>query len=261
MVSILKKLIESSSNFFGKELILSGYKKEIVIYREFPPYMEKDFMKIYKRCKDYTTTSIERMYALYKAVEYIVKSNIKGNFVECGVWKGGSTMIIALTLLSMKEKNRKIYLYDTFSGMTKPTEKDKTISSSYPVIDKWKKYQANDHNKWAFSPLEDVKDNMLSTGYPPLNLVFVKGKVEDTIPRIIPSKIALLRLDTDWYESTYHELKYLFPLLINKGVLVIDDYGYFTGAKEAVDKYVKENNIKILLNRIDYTGRLGIKYV
>ncbi|MFN4149649.1 MAG: TylF/MycF/NovP-related O-methyltransferase, partial [Candidatus Sericytochromatia bacterium] len=72
-------------------------------------------------------------------------------------------------------------------------------------------------------------------------------------------KISLLRLDTDWFESTYHELKYLFPLLSKNGVLIIDDYGHWKGAKEAVDKYIKEENITILLNRIDYTGRIGIK--
>ena len=100
---------------------------------------------------------------------------------------------------------------------------------------------------------------MLSTKYPKKNLIFIKGKVEDTIPLTVPPKIALLRLDTDWYESTYHELKYLFPLLSNKGALIIDDYGCWAGAKKAVDTYFDENKIVILLNRIDYTGRLGIK--
>ena len=92
-----------------------------------------------------------------------------------------------------------------------------------------------------------------------LETELIKGKVEDTIPLTVPPKIALLRLDTDWYESTYHELKYLFPLLSNKGALIIDDYGCWAGAKKAVDTYFDENKIVILLNRIDYTVRLGIK--
>jgi hypothetical protein len=100
---------------------------------------------------------------------------------------------------------------------------------------------------------------MFLTKYPQNNLVFVKGMVENTIPASIPSQISLLRLDTDWFESTYHELKYLFPLLSNKGIVIIDDYGHWMGAKEATDKFFSENKILILLNRIDGTGRLGIK--
>jgi len=99
----------------------------------------------------------------------------------------------------------------------------------------------------------------LSTKYPKDNLIFVKGKVENTIPAIIPDKISILRLDTDWYESTYHELVYLFPKLVKDGVLIIDDYGHWKGAREAINRYFQEKKIKILLNRIDYTSRIAIK--
>ena len=221
--------------------------------------MEAEFNKIYEDSKNYTMTSKERMYALYKSTQYIINSKIPGDFVECGVWKGGSAMIMALSLLKMNETKRKIYLYDTFKGMTKPTEKDIRTLDSAPIINIWRKYQKKNHNKWYFSCIGEVKKNMLSTGYPLEKLIFVRGKVEDTIPNTMPSKIAILRLDTDWYESTYHELKYLFPLISCGGVIIIDDYGNFAGQKEAVNKYFKKNNIKILLNRIDYSCRLGIK--
>jgi len=168
-------------------------------------------------------------------------------------------MVIAHTLLKMNEMNREIYLYDTFEGMSKPSDKDKRRFDSVSAISSWKKSQKGDYNEWCYSPLNEVKENMFSTGYPKENLIFIKGKVEDTIPNTIPSQISLLRLDTDWYESTYHELQHLFPILSEKGVLIIDDYGYWAGAREAVDKYFKENDIKILLNRVDSTGRVGIK--
>jgi hypothetical protein len=87
----------------------------------------------------------------------------------------------------------------------------------------------------------------------------VKGKVEDTVPKNAPEKIALLRLDTDWYESTRHELVHLFPRLLPGGVLIIDDYGHWQGARKAVDEYIAGNQVKILLNRVDYTGRIGVK--
>ena len=203
-------------------------------------------------------TSVERMYSLYNAVEYVINANIPGDIVECGVWKGGSSMISALTLLNKGNTNKNLYMYDTYSGMSEPTEKDADFKGNSP-LEEWKRSEKGNINEWCFSPLEEVQKNIFSTGYPKENLHFVKGKVEDTIPKTIPEEISILRLDTDWYESTYHELKHLFPLLSKKGVLIIDDYGHWSGSKDAVDQYFQENNIKILLNRIDYTGRISIK--
>ena len=108
--------------------------------------------------------------------------------------------------------------------------------------------------------VDDVKKNIFSTtDYPEKNFVFVKGSVEQTIPNTIPKKISLLRLDTDWYTSTYHELEHLYPILTKGGILVIDDYGWCRGARQATDEYMKKNNEKILLNRIDESVRLAIK--
>ncbi len=226
---------------------------------DIPKDMDIEFKEVYFKCKDYTMTSIERMYALYKATKYVIEHGIKGDFVECGVWKGGSSMVIALTLLQMKDTSRRIYLYDTYMGMTKPTEKDRYISNQMLAINDWKNNNTLTHNNWACCSLEEVQKNMYSTKYPPEKIIFIKGKVEETIPKNMPENISLLRLDTDWYESTYHEMLHLFPLISSKGIIIIDDYGWFTGAKEAVDTYFKQNNISILFNRIDITGRLGIK--
>ncbi len=224
----------------------------------FAPDMEKEFRIMYQECKDYTGSLTERMYALYQAIRYIVGNKITGDVVECGVWKGGSMMLCALALKALGETQRQIYMYDTYTGMSEPTGKDINLKGER-AIDRWRKSQRKDHNEWLFAPLEEVKEAMYSTGYPNENIFFVKGKVEDTIPKIIPREIALLRLDTDWYESTYHELLHLFPRLSPNGVLILDDYGHHKGAREAVDKYIKENGVKILLTRIDYTGRMAIK--
>jgi hypothetical protein len=224
------------------------------------PIIDSDdnFIKIYNKCKNYTQTSKETMYSLYMAVKYIVDANIYGDFVECGVWRGGSVMLIAYTLFEMSETNRKIYLYDTFEGMTKPTEDDYLVSNPNKLaIVNWEKEQKENYNKWNFVSLPEVKKNMLSTGYPENNIVFVGGKVEDTIPNIAPKKIALLRLDTDWYESTKYELRHLFPLISKNGVLIIDDYGCWAGSKKATDEYF--SNKVVFLNRIDEFARIGIK--
>jgi len=247
MMVKFKKIVQTLVNLLGYEISFMDRA------------VETEFEEIYKICKNFTATSKERMYALYKAIEYIVNSKIPGDFVECGVLEGGSAMVIAHTLIKMGETNRKIYLYDTFEGMSKPSGKDRRISDGTSAISKWKKQQKKGHNKWCFVSLSKVKKNLFSTRYPQKNLIFIKGKVEDTIPEYIPSKIAILRLDTDWYESTKHELNYLYPLLIKHGVLIIDDYGHWAGCKKAVDEYFIENNISILLNRIDYGGRIGIK--
>lgn len=219
---------------------------------------EEGFHEIYSQCKAYTMTSPERMFALYKAIEYIVKANINGDVVECGVWKGGSCMLSALALMKMKAIDRKIYLYDTYEGMSKPTDEDIDICGSLAQTS-WKQHQKEQTNDWCYASLGEVQRNMYSTGYPYENIIFIKGKVEETIPRTIPESISLLRLDTDFHSSTHHELDYLFPRLSTNGVLILDDYGHWKGAREAVNDYFEVHNIEILLNRIDYTGRIGIK--
>ncbi|HAV43451.1 TPA: macrocin O-methyltransferase [bacterium] len=221
-------------------------------------HIEGEFIEIYEKCRDYTMTSVERMYSLYKAIKYVVRYRVYGDMVECGVWKGGSSMMMALTLIRMNEIGRKIYLYDTYRGMSAPTDEDVDYRSR-PAKEEWLSMQGKDFNKWSYASLGLVKANMLSTGYPHKNIIFVKGKVEKTIPSVIPERIAILRLDTDWYESTYHELTHLFPRLSMGGVLIIDDYGYWKGAKKTTDKYFTENEIKISLEKIDFTGRIAIK--
>jgi len=247
--SNMKKLLQKFLNTFGYSL---EKKKE-------NPYPDFDdlFWKPYKISQKLTMTSVERMYSLYLACNYVVKNKIEGDIVECGVWKGGSSMMAALTLLNSNDTTRKLFLYDTYEGMSEPTDKDVSFRNE-KMKDNWQSVK-QDEKVFCYSTLEEVEQNLFSTGYPRENLVFVKGKVEETIPATIPQKISLLRLDTDWYESTYHELKNLFPLLEKGGVLIIDDYGHWKGAREAVDQYFREINLKPLLQRIDYTGRMMIK--
>lgn len=212
------------------------------------------FMKLYNEVRPFTMTSIERCYALFQTVEYILNNNIPGDFVECGVWRGGSSMMILKTLMLNGVKDRKLYMYDTYEGMSEPTADDGVDANK-----EWKdSVVSTETNSWCLSKIDEVKANIQSTGYD-INLVtMVKGKVEDTIPGVLPSQIALLRLDTDWYESTKHELLHMFPLLQKNGVMIIDDYGHWEGARKAVDEYFKNNN-SAMLQRIDYTGRMMIK--
>lgn len=216
--------------------------------------LDKSFLEVYRKVKNYTLVPIERCYSMYQAVRYIIKNNMEGDFVECGVWKGGSSMLLAYVLQLEGVSNKKIYLYDTFEGMSKPGEMD-----GQEEKDQWERGRVNDSlNNMCYSPIEDVKANINKTGYPAENIILVKGRVEETLPGIRPSKISLLRLDTDWYESTKHELVHLYPLLVKYGVLIVDDYGAWQGARKATDEYFSSIP-NTFLGRIDYTGRMVIK--
>jgi len=247
---MIKKLIKGILKLFGYRVV--NLKKP------FPPDFNEDSIDVISKVSDYTITSPERIFSLYEAVKYIVKNNISGDIVECGVYKGGSMMTVAYALLSMQERNRQLYLYDTFEGMSEPDDRDIDWLGRTAVEQLALKPKEAEGSYWVYSPLNNVKKAMELTQYPTDKIIYIKGKVEDTLPKSIPKKISLLRLDMDWYQPTYHSLLHLFPLLSPGGVLLIDDYGHWQGAREAVDRYIKENNLKILLNRIDYTARIAI---
>ncbi len=219
------------------------------------PDTPEEFNQLYGRVRAFTMTSVERLYALHEAVRYVVSAEVPGDIVECGVWRGGSSMMAALTLLQL-EARRRIWLYDTFEGMPPPGKDDVRFSgeSAESLLESADRAPGA-WNEWAWATLDDVRDNMASTGYEEFE--YVAGPVEDTIPANAPAQIALLRLDTDWYESTRHELEHLYPRLAEGGVLIIDDYGHWQGARRAVDEYFARR--PILLNRIDYTGRIAVK--
>jgi O-methyltransferase len=210
--------------------------------------------------RPFTLTGPERIQALLAATKYVVQARIPGDIVECGVWMGGSMMVVARALRRMSDSSRNLYLFDTFEGMSAATEKDRDFrgKDATGLMARARERRTSDP-LWAIGPLETVQKNMNSTGYPSERIHYKRGQVEVTLPREAPEQIALLRLDTDWYESTRHEMEHLFPRLTPGGVLIIDDYGYWEGAKRAVDEYIESHGLKILLNRIDCTGRIAIK--
>jgi O-methyltransferase len=254
---MIRKMVRSFVKNFGYDLVKPDSR---LVVDGLPADFDESTLDTYHRVKQYTMTTPERIASLCNAVNYLVKNNIEGDFVECGVWRGGSTMAAIDTLIKAGDKSREIYLYDTFEGMSEPTEIDKVFTGTgadelMNITDR------NDPTSvWCYSALEEVQQNVGTLKYPVSKVHYVKGKVEDTIPQTIPGKIALLRLDTDWYESTAHELKHLYPLLVPGGVIIIDDYGHWEGARLAVDEYIAAKKLPLLLNRIDYTGRIGVKY-
>jgi hypothetical protein len=208
----------------------------------------------------YTITSDERQAELLAAIHHLVRHDIPGSIVECGVWRGGGCMAAALALLDDKAPDRDIYLYDTFTGMTAPTEADKRAEDGVAAQTCLDRGAGKATDIRCIASLDDVRANMAATGYPAKRIHSIQGPVETTIPANLPNApIALLRLDTDWYESTRHELEHLFPLVAEGGIVIIDDYGHWAGARRAVDEYLTKLPKKYFLHRVDYTCRSFMK--
>jgi len=197
---MIKAAIHKSLRMFGLDLIrFPPSEREM-----FPDFYEQDG-DIIRAVRPWTLTSPERIYALIQAIRYVSDHGIPGSIVECGVWKGGSMAATARTLLQRKDLSRDLYLFDTFEGLPDPKAEDIDYSGvpAAEVIRKDPAYRCAD------APEQQVREVMYATGYPPEKIHFISGKVEETIPTRAPEPIALLRLDTDWYESTRHELVHL----------------------------------------------------
>jgi len=221
------------------------------------PEADAGDLGILKRVKPFTLTGNANLWATIQAVKYVERRAIPGDIVELGVWRGGQSMAAALTLKRLGG-NRKLWLYDTFAGMPEPGEHDYKAATGENAMRKWTETQdGKGFSDWCCASLEDVQANLGSTGH--RDVRYVRGMVEDTLrdPANLPEQIAILRLDTDWYESTKAELDILYPRLSPGGVLIIDDYGSWGGAKKAVDEYFAQQ--PIFLHRIDHTARLVIR--
>jgi hypothetical protein len=218
-----------------------------------PSYVDEATRDILKRSQPRTLTSRQKLLPLVDAVRYIAANQIPGAAVECGVWRGGSMQAVAWTLLDAGVDDRDLHLYDTFEGMSPPTEDDVQTRTRASAADLLARGKA-----MCIADLDDVRLGMTETGYPTDRIHFHPGKVEDTIPEQAPDRIALLRLDTDWYESTKHELEHLYRRLSPGGVLIIDDFGSWDGARKATLEWLEESGEPLLLVPIG-AARIAVK--
>lgn len=196
-----------------------------------------------KKIEGYTKTNPKRQESLYNQIKCLSEDDIPGDFVECGVWRGGLCMLAAYTYMDIKDI-RDIHLFDTFKGMTKPCNFDRKFHDHNLAIKKWEDAQAGNYNSWCFSSLRDVTKNMKSTKYPEDKVHFYEGCATKTTEGF-NKKISLLRLDVDFYEATKESINNLYPLLSDGGFLVIDDYGVWEGANKAIKEFFKDNNLDI----------------
>lgn len=217
------------------------------------------FNKIYE--SGYTMVGPERFYHSLLGCKYVIEHDIPGDWLECGVWRGGMS-IAAKLMFEAYGVNKQVYLFDTFAGMTEPTDNDFSPHAKTPTRDTFDRMQRDGFSTWCYASLDDVKANFERTVSDMNGVHFVKGDVLKTLEQKsnYPKSIAILRLDTDWYESTKKELEVLYPLLSDKGVLLIDDYGYWDGARKAVEEYFANSQYpRPFLLYSDHTGRTGLK--
>lgn len=233
--------------------------RRLVAATEVRPMDFSDFTaELVRKVAPYTLTPPGRVHNLELALRHLVARRVPGAIVECGVWRGGSMMAAAHTLMDAGEIERELYLFDTFEGMTAPSEEDVSWSGK-AAGPGFEKRLEEGRSTWMRAELGEVTANLHGTGYPPERIHFVKGPVEETLPHEGLAEIALLRLDTDWYQSTKVELEHLYPLLSKGGVLLIDDYGRWQGQRQAVDEYIAAHDLPLLLVRLDEYSRLALK--
>jgi O-methyltransferase len=214
------------------------------------------FASLLEQVKPYTMTSAERIYALYEATRYVCHNRIPGEIVECGVWRGGSAMTAAHALLDAGDTERELFLFDTFSGFE--TAPPGPLDRRYDDRTASELMEHTDEFAHCVAGIDGVRRALARVPYPRERFHLIQGRVEDTVPDQAPETIALLRLDTDWYESTRHELVHLYPRLSPGGVLIVDDYGYWKGARKATDEYLRERELPLLLHRVDETARVAV---
>jgi hypothetical protein len=222
----------------------------------FPPYYDDETRAIIRAVRPWTMTSRDKLFALVVAVRYVLDHQIPGDIVECGVWRGGSMQAIARVLQGRGVDDRELHLFDTFEGMPPPTEED--VKQGGPSAAELLRTRPRSATVWAIADLEDVQAGMAQLDYPADRIHYHPGLVEETIPERAPEQIALLRLDTDWYASTRHELEHLYDRVSPGGVVIIDDYDYWEGSRKAVDEFIERTGARLLLAPMG-SGRITIK--
>jgi hypothetical protein len=210
------------------------------------------------RVRQLSMTSPIAQWEFIRALRYIEHAGIPGDIVECGVWRGGNLVLAGLLREELKS-NRAIHAFDTYAGMTPPTVHDRKTLVDVHTAAKFQRLERDGHNEWCYASIDDVRSNFAGVLGAEAQLNTIKGPVQETLaePSNLPEKIAILRLDTDFYDSTKIELEILYPRLQPGGVLIVDDYGEWAGARKAVDEYFADQFV--WLQRVTHTVRMMIK--
>ena len=250
MLNIFKNLINKIADQMGYSIINNNQKIAELSKKD------NDYIDLVSK---FSMTPKIRIYNLLQALRHLKIKKIDGDYVECGVWRGGNVLLFKKFLENEDFSQRNIYAFDTFEGMTNPDENDFEINTNISATKLLKNDKKKETNVWGVCSLENVKKNISKYVNNLENIYFVKGPVEITLneAKNIPEKISLLRLDTDWYQSTKKELEVLYEKVSSGGVIIIDDYGHWGGSKKAVDNFFSDKYV--WMHYVDYACRLIIK--
>lgn len=236
-----------------------GVETEAYIDASFGYDDEANIKKAVSVIKRNTMVSFERLATLWLQVQHLDKYEIVGDLVECGVWRGGSAGMMALAhLYSRPNTSRHLHLFDSWQGLPEP---DRELDGALAV-----KYSGG-ANRGALEPigqcvaaLDEVRQLLeREIGYPAERIHYHVGWFQETLARTQVEKIALLRLDGDWYESTKICLEELYPRVAKGGIIVLDDYGYWSGCRKATDEFIEQLSEPVMLHHIDVDGRYFVK--
>lgn len=251
----MKNLIK---NLINKLIVSTGYS--LINNNQKIIELNIDDKKLINLIQKYSMTPQIRIFNLLQSLRHIKYKKIEGDYVECGVWKGGNIILFKKFIENEdRDSIKNIFAFDTYEGMTEPDENDYDISSKVSANVLLKGDKTKQTNLWGVCSLENVKKNILENVNNMKNIKFIKGRVENTLnlDSNLPDKISLLRLDTDWYSSTKKELEVLYSKVSSGGIIIIDDYGHWGGSKKAVDNFFL--NKYVWMHYVDYACRLIIK--
>lgn len=248
-------MIKKLKNIIRKNKTLLSLAKKLMLVKSIPL---KDFFNfeklwLFKKVYPYTMVGYARLSNVYELANLVEKNKIAGVFAECGVWRGGCIAVMAFVAQKFNS-GRKVWLFDSFEGLPEPTLEDGKIAKDYALNKAEGNLKTIDK---CVAPLKDVEEVFFDVlKLDKKNIVISKGWFQDTLPkdREKIGKIAILRLDGDWYESTKSCLENLYDNVIIGGYIILDDYGHWEGAKKALDEFFIERNIRPELVKIDYTG-------
>ena len=199
------------------------------------------FAELHRLVGPYSMASRARLRGLYRAVRRVVREGIPGDVVECGTARGGSAALMGLTLNRLRAE-RRLWVFDTFEGLPPPSDADPDRAIAQQFIGECR------------GDLEEVEGLFRSLGIRGAT-TFVKGLFQDTLPVTPIGSIAVLHLDGDWHDSVMSCFEHLYSRVSPGGIIQIDDYGHWAGARKATDAFLSRHAPGVRLRYVDYTGR------
>ncbi|MFX1385152.1 MAG: TylF/MycF/NovP-related O-methyltransferase [Promethearchaeota archaeon] len=197
-------------------------------YSTFSPWFRKDFLKLYDKIKKNTVVKEDRCYILHKFSDYC--SNLEGDFAECGVYKGGTSYLIAYTLNLKSITNKEFHIFDTFKGFPSSANVDPGVLKNQTSIRE---------GTYGDALFNNVKDYLKIFPF----IIFHPGIIPETFKGLEVKKFAFVHIDVDLYEPAKDCCNFFYSKMVRGGIMIFDDYGfqeYIYSEKQAVDEFFSD---------------------